>query len=165
MNHTPPEHRPVRPDSPPGRPPVIIAALDGGPGGARILESAGRLAARVGALVVVAHVQPAFSVGVIDGAALLDLRHDLEYNVLTQATQVLDPMQVTWRLDVEPGRAAAAIHEIAERNDAALVIAGSCGTGFWVTLRRLLRHSVSAHLIRQEPRPVLVVPTACDKGR
>lgn len=157
MKQTEPEHNGVRPAAP-GKRPVIVAAVDGGPSGERVLESAGRLAARTGAYVVVAHVTPMFSVGSVDGEALVDLHRDLEFAVLTQATLVLDPLSVTWRLDVEPGEPAAAIHRIAERNSAALVIVGSCGAGLWVKLRRLVRHSVSTHLIRHEHRPVLVVP-------
>jgi len=141
-------------------PPVIVAAVDGGPIGERVLDSAARLAARTRAQVVVAHVQPTFRVGSVDGEALVDLRRDLEFKVLTQASVALDPLSVPWRLDIEPGEPAAAIHEIAERNDAALIIVGSCGTGFWVTLRRLLRHSVSTRVFRHEHRPVLVVPPA-----
>lgn len=163
MSQTQPERHRMHAAESHGQPSVLVAAVDGGPAGERVLKTAGRLASRTGAVVVVAHVQPMFSIGAIDGEALVDLRRDLEYKVLTQATQVLDPLRVPWRLDVEPGQASAAIHEIAERNDAALVIVGSCGSGLWVTLRRLLRHSVSTHLIRHEPRPVLVVPPTSDR--
>jgi len=160
MSHPQPERGQYPPRGATTSAPVIVAAVDGSPIGERVLEVAGRLVAQTAAQVVVAHVPPILRVGSVDGEALVDLRRDLEFKVLSQAAMALDPLSVRWRLDIELGRPAAAIHEVAERNDAALIIVGSSGTGFWVTLRRLFRHSVSMHLIRHEHRPVLVVPPA-----
>ncbi|HEY0561565.1 MAG TPA: universal stress protein [Frankiaceae bacterium] len=137
--------------------PVILVGADGGPGGGSALAAAGRLAARLGAEVVVGHAQ-ALPPAVPVGEAAADLRDDLEVAVLLQAAASLDPFGVPWRLALADGEAGPALRRLAEQCDADLVVVGSRGCGVGVTLRRLVGGSVSAHLVHHETRPVLVVP-------
>lgn len=140
--------------------PVIVAAVDGGPGSTPVLEAAGRLARNSGAIVVVAHAQPTFATTTyVSGDALVDLRQDLEIDVMTRSAQVLDRMGVSWRLECGPGDPSSVVHTIAETYQAGLVILGTRGCGPRAVIRRLVRRSVSGHLIHHEHRPVLVVPT------
>jgi nucleotide-binding universal stress UspA family protein len=135
----------------------VLVGSDGSKGAAQALRAAGALAERLGAKVVVGHVQRA----VQDPAAgefVAELREDLELAVLLQAGSILDPLGVPWELALECGDAAYGLSRLADLHSAALVVIGTRGCGAGQALRRIVAGSVSSHLVHHERRPVLVVP-------
>jgi nucleotide-binding universal stress UspA family protein len=136
---------------------VLLVGVDGGEGGERALQAAGPFAQQLGMSVVVGHVQPLLSSGT-GGEGVQQLRDDLEVEVVLQAAKALDPLHVPWRLALTDGEPAHGLRRLAQRCDAALIIIGTRGCGPRPALRRLVRGSVSNHLVHHESRPVLVVP-------
>jgi nucleotide-binding universal stress UspA family protein len=144
---------------PAGAGPRILVGVAGDPTGVQTLAAAGRLARRLNAPLIVALVHRSTSASSTMGQALVDLRADLEFEILTQATQVLDPLDVRWHFTVRIGEPCRALRAIADDCDAALIVVGTQGHGTRARLHRLIRGSVSTRLARDETRPVLVVPS------
>jgi nucleotide-binding universal stress UspA family protein len=137
---------------------TILVGFDGTDLGVHALEAAARLAARLGLTLVVAHVLPAAN-PLAEGAYTEELRNDLELQVMTQATRVVDELGVSWRLAIAEGDPACGLLRLAEQHAAALVVVGTRGRGARPAMHRLVSGSVSGHLVHHETRPVLVVPT------
>ena len=74
-------------------------------------------------------------------------------------------MRGPWSLAVVAGDAYAGLHALAERHDAAVIVVGTQGSGARCVVRRLVHGSVSARLIHQQGRPVLVVPISGRRTR
>ena len=80
--------------------------------------------------------------------------HSLE----TRLQQVLPEGTPRWTLRVATGEPASALAQIADDLDAALIVVGASGHGVGDRVRDLVTGSIADHLIRNQRRPVLVVP-------
>jgi nucleotide-binding universal stress UspA family protein len=145
-------------------PDVILVGTDGGESGGRALEAAGRLAQRLDLTVVVAHVQQVTFSTTSVGETLQHIIEDLELEVMVQASKVLDPLGVHWRLHLATGDPAHVLQTMADDCDASLIVVGTRGCGTRPALHRLVSGSVSSHLVHHSERPVLVVPAVVGRG-
>lgn len=144
--------------------PVLLVGSDASEGAARALGAAGRLAARVGGRIIVAHVRP--NLPSVPSASFVDqLRDDLEMEVMLQAAAALDPLRVLWQLVCVSGDPAHALSWLADEHHVELLVVGSRGCGAGQTVRRLVAGSVSGYLVHHEHRPVLVIPASGDLAR
>ena len=138
-----------------------IVAIDFSDATARVVDAAATIARHAGAHLVLVHVvpdEPAFvgyDVGpssVRDSVAL-ELRK--EHRELQALAQTLRDRGADATALLLQGYAVPVLLREAERQDAALIVAGSHGHG---AVYDLLIGSVSEKLIRESTRPVLVVP-------
>lgn len=73
---------------------------------------------------------------------------------------VLAPSGVRWSIRETVGLAADALMEVAEQEDALMIVVGTRPGGFRGLLRNVLTGSVALRLAHRQYRPVVVVPTA-----
>lgn len=80
------------------------------------------------------------------------------HSVETRLQQVLPGEIPRWTLRVVTGDPASALAQVADDLEAALIVVGASGHGVTDRVRDLVTGSVADHLIRNQRRPVLVVP-------
>ena len=122
------------------------------------------LGGRVGAHVMMVHVLPA-SVGegeTTDFAAFERACEDYAHGMLEEMRQLTGRSGPPTGIAVLHGAPAEAISKAAEAEDVDLVIVGTRARG---ALARTLLGSVADELLRQCPKPVMVVPEASRKVR
>jgi len=142
----------------------ILVAVDLSEGSRAAFDAAVRLAADLGAGLVLVHAYaplPA-SVGIAGGNLQRDIqRHtgeqqEADAHALTQQwAEVARQQGVTVSVEAEQGDAATYIVEAAQRNEAQMIVVGTHGRS---GLARLLMGSVAEQVLRNADRPVLVVP-------
>lgn len=146
---------------------TIVCGVDGSPGSQLALRAAARLAGRLGADLVLAHVvEPvllpyatAAPFGGLSGAGVLALeeerseRQDAAHSLLAELAAAAGIESAEqW---VAAGDPAERLAELADERDALLIVAGSRGRG---AVRAAFLGSVSTSLVGIARCPVLVVP-------
>src|SRR5262249_39544979 len=137
----------------------ILAAFDGSPDGEAALKHAAALTRDLHAkLVVLTVVPPPVYVGGIGaGATTVADVEQLLARELHRAVAALPP-DVSVEARVARGRVADHILEMAERCCCDLIVMGFHGHS---RLRQAVRGSVSDTIVRNSPRPVLLVRAGC----
>ncbi|GAA2753410.1 universal stress protein [Amnibacterium kyonggiense] len=79
---------------------------------------------------------------------------------LEEIRTVLAPSGVPWSMRELVGLAADALMEVAEQEDALMIVVGARPGGFRGALRHAFTGSVALRLAHRQYRPVVVVPTA-----
>ncbi|RKS84271.1 nucleotide-binding universal stress UspA family protein [Motilibacter peucedani] len=137
----------------------VLAGIRGDDSDPVVLRAAVGLSRRLYLPLLVAHVVQVPSGPAAGAEALARLATDVELDLVVRLSALLDACAVRWSLAVTAGDACARLRSLAEEHDAAVIVVGTQGSGPRCALRRLVHGSVSARLIHQQPRPVLVVPT------
>jgi nucleotide-binding universal stress UspA family protein len=135
---------------------TYIAAYDGSDASRAAVELAVRMARAERAQVIAAHVYPLVTVPVArPGFPVVD--QIMQDDVRAAAEVVLDGLDVAGvaRKVLIPGSPAQALHELAEREHAALI---AVGVTHHEHLGRLVPGSVGAKLLHGAPCPVVAVP-------
>lgn len=137
---------------------TIIAALDGSDPALHAATKAAEMARALGARLVLASVvTPVFipmEAGAIDIAAIEDAMAKDAEGQLTKAAATLQSPGLKIDRKVLRGTTVECLIELAQKEQADLVVVGSHGRG---AVQRALLGSVSSRLVHQCPRPVLVV--------
>ncbi|RXR28084.1 universal stress protein [Oerskovia turbata] len=145
--------------------PVVLGVVRGQPD--EVLRTASGLAARLGAELICATVNPArFLVaesadGHVTSASIDPDFHDahddeLDPEVAGHLAAVLDPVGVRWSTRLLAGDPADALARLARTVDAELIVVGTHGPGRGI--HELFNRSVAIHLAHRQTRPVVVVP-------
>ena len=135
----------------------ILVGVDGSDASAQATEMAGRLAADLDAKLTVVFVRQFPAVPASPFGVTMDLGtywEDQERLASSRAAEVLDGLDVAWRLEVRTGDAAVQLELSADENGADLVVVGARGPS---VAHRLLLGSVSTRLLHHARRPVLIV--------
>jgi nucleotide-binding universal stress UspA family protein len=138
---------------------VLVVGHCRSPGSRDVLDVAGDLAGRLGAVVQVVH---AIS---LDDYPVDPDADDWE----AQATRVLQDQRAEveaalngvvpgWSYHAARGDPVDLLATVAEEHDALMIVVGARGHGAGAALARLLNRSVSRAVIGRQRRPVLVVP-------
>jgi nucleotide-binding universal stress UspA family protein len=135
----------------------ILVGVDGSDASAQATEVAGRLAADLDAKLTVVFVRQFPAIPTSPVGVTMDLSaywEDQERLASSRAADVLDGLDVAWRMEVRTGDPAVQLELGADENDADLVIVGARGHS---VTHRLLLGSVSTRLLHHARRPVLIV--------
>jgi nucleotide-binding universal stress UspA family protein len=135
----------------------ILVGVDGSDASAQAAEMAGRLAADVDAKLTVVFVRQLPAMPTLPLGVSLDLGKywkNQEQLATSQAADVLDMLDVAWRLEVRTGDPALQLELSADENGADLIVVGARGHS---VAHRLLLGSVSTGLLHHARRPVLVI--------
>jgi nucleotide-binding universal stress UspA family protein len=135
----------------------ILVGVDGSDASTQAIEMAGRLAADLDAKLTVVFVRQVPAVPASPFGVTMDLDtlwEDQERLASSRAADVLDGLDVAWRLEVRTGDPAVQLELGADENGADLVVVGARGHS---VAHRLLLGSVSTRLLHHARRPVLVV--------
>jgi nucleotide-binding universal stress UspA family protein len=144
---------------------AIICGLDGSPDSQRALEVAARLAKRLGSRLVLAHVAEvvhvpyaaAYPFGGAGGptaqANEIDVEEKAGERLLEQAADAFRLENVERRVEV--GVPAERLADLADDEEAELIVVGSRGRG---ALKSAFLGSVSGSLVGVARCPVLIVP-------
>jgi nucleotide-binding universal stress UspA family protein len=135
----------------------ILVGVDGSEASTQAAETAGRLAADVDAKLTVVFVRQLPAVPTSPLGMSLDLERlweDQERLARSETADVLDKLEVAWRLEVRTGDPALQLERSADENGADLIVVGARGHS---VAHRLLLGSVSTGLLHHARRPVLVV--------
>ena len=144
----------------------IVCGVDGSPDSAAAVTVAARLAERLGSRLILANVveyvhSPYATVGAIGsgGVARAPVADVLEQQVRT-GQRLLEEMAAQAHVEtadrrVVPGFAAERLADLADEEDAELIVVGSRGRG---AFRAAFLGSVSTSLVGVARCPVLVVP-------
>jgi len=81
---------------------------------------------------------------------------------LAEIREVLAPSGVRWSMRELVGMATDALMEVAEQEDALMIVVGARPGGFRGALRNALTGSVALRLAHRQYRPVVIVPTSPD---
>lgn len=137
---------------------TIIAALDGSDPALHAATKAAEMARALGARLVLASVvTPVFipmEAGAIDIGAIEDAMAKDADAQLAKAAATLQSPGLKIDRKVLRGTTVECLIELAQKEQADLVVVGSHGRG---AVQRALLGSVSSRLVHQCPRPVLVV--------
>jgi len=79
---------------------------------------------------------------------------------IAEIGEVLAPSGVRWSMRELVGVAADALMEVADQEDALMIVVGARPGGFRGALRNVFSGSVALRLAHRQYRPVVVVPTA-----
>lgn len=149
----------------------VVVALDEPPEASEVLCRAADLARRLSTHLHVAHVRDLLApnlLGVPAGLGGLPppathLAMDVEAaesdRVRESIAGELAGSGVDWTLHVGEGDPARIVAELADSVEAYCIVLGSRGEGFGAFLERLVRPSVTHALIRDQRRPVVVIPS------
>ena len=77
---------------------------------------------------------------------------------VAEMADLLDPMGVHWSTRQLVGEAATALSQIADEENALMLVVGTRHTGFGGALRKFFGGSVAVRLTHRQWRPVVVVP-------
>jgi nucleotide-binding universal stress UspA family protein len=135
--------------------PEIIVGVDGSPRSEDALSFAGQLAAVTGAkLALLAAYAPGHRPSRPAGSALREHASEVTRKTLMRMRALVDRESVSTHAiaDRSPARA---LHTLAERNDAALIVVGSTHRG---RVGRVLPGSTADRLLHRPPCPVAIVP-------
>ena len=139
----------------------VVAAVTTDDYAGVVLEVAHDLAERLGLPLVVAHVQPGdIPPGVSaapGGRSRLKDERAGETTAFLEALLAGHAPRLDARRVVVSGAAAAALEDLARKEQASLIVIGSAGKG---ALATALTGSVSRHVAVHAPCPVVVVPPA-----
>jgi universal stress protein E len=150
---------------------AIICGLDGSTDSQRALEVAARLAKRLGSRLVLAHVAEvayvpyaaAYPLGGAGGptavANEIDAEEEVGERLLEQAADAAGLGDAERRVEV--GVAAERLADLADEEDAELIVVGSRGRG---AFRAAFLGSVSNSLVGVARCPVLIVPPGATEG-
>ncbi|MEX2556113.1 MAG: universal stress protein [Actinomycetota bacterium] len=139
----------------------IVIGLDGSEGSARAVRWCVELARDLGSAIVAVHV---FSVPVYEAVpagfpvAPLDdetIRKELAETLEREWCAPIRDASIPFRSAVEGGHPATVLMEVAEREDARMIVVGSRGMGGF---KELLLGSVSHQLAHHARRPLVIVP-------
>ena len=142
----------------------VLAGVRGDDSDPTVLRAAAELCRRVGLPLVVGHVVAVPGNLPAGCEAVAQLGTDIELDLVVTTSALLDPCPVPWSLAITAGDAYAGLRSLAEQHDAAVIVIGTHGSGPRNALRRLVHGSVSARLIHQQTRPVLVVPISPERS-
>jgi nucleotide-binding universal stress UspA family protein len=151
----------VRLDGPrgPRGKPVLVVGHCRSQGSREVLEVAGDLAGRLGAVVQVVHaislddypVDPDADDWEAQAALVLEGQR-------TEVEAVLNGVVPGWSYHAARGDPVELLTAVAEEHDALMIVVGTRGHGAGAALARLLNRSVARAVIGRQRRPVLVVP-------
>lgn len=138
---------------------AIVIGVDGSDGAARALEWCREHAPKLGVEVVAVHAfsLAAFALPYYDVPTMVDfagdMREELARLLDTEWTAAL--ADVPHRCELIEGSATRVLMDVADKEDADLIVVGSRGRGGFA---ELLLGSVSHQLVHHSTCPVLVVP-------
>lgn len=136
---------------------------------AHVLERAAEFAARFGAMLVCARVDPSrylverfadgrFTSKPVDPEAA-GLRIETFDEALRQRIAgILEPTGVRWSVQPLVGDPSSELAAFADRVDALMIVVGTREPGFRGTLQEFFTGSVAAHLAHRQHRPLVVIP-------
>ncbi|MEX8033148.1 universal stress protein [Microbacterium sp. 20-116] len=145
---------------------MVIAGVVPGQS-ARIVREAAHYAALAHAELVVAHVDTTRFVAFEDPdgyvhSSTVDVAGAAAKAALDEVrrmtAEVLAGSSVTWTVRQLIGDPALALIQLADENDASLIVVGTRKRGLGESLREFLTGSVAARLSHRQRRPVLVIP-------
>ncbi|MFN7130736.1 MAG: universal stress protein [Myxococcales bacterium] len=137
----------------------IVVGVDGSAESEKALRLAAELARPLGAELLVTYVIPPTVppaetyILVMADIEAAGLRHG--ESVVARCEKALEGRGVALRTQIRSGDPASALAELAEQEQADLVVVGSRGLG---AVKRMLLGSTSNRLVHVSQRPVLVVP-------
>jgi nucleotide-binding universal stress UspA family protein len=150
-----------------GRQPTLVVGVTPGQSDAVIRHSV-KLACKLGARLICAFVDTG-QVTMFEGADGTLMSMPIDPDIVEEPTPFPDQLRdllaercaakdvpVDFRRPV--GEPAIALSELAEQEQAYLIIVGTRRPGFRSSVAEFLGGSVAAHLSHRQPRPVLVVP-------
>lgn len=146
---------------------VLVGVRPGQP--AAVVDEAGSLAAALGCQLVCAYSNPARFViseaadgSVISAPVDPDFADDADEvfpaRLAASLAAQLATVQVSWRTLLLAGDPAHSLARCAATLAASMIVVGTHGDAR-TSLRQVLSQSVAAKLARQQPLPVLVIPT------
>jgi nucleotide-binding universal stress UspA family protein len=141
----------------------IVVGVDGSEGGSNALRWCAKLAAALGAEVVLVHAAdvPALPVpvwgveGVVSDDVVINLMNRLQELLDGEWSEPLRDAGVSYKTWLEPGNAVTAILKATHEENADLIVVGRRGRGGFA---ELVLGSVSHQLTHHADRPVTVVP-------
>lgn len=140
----------------------IIVGTDGSPQSGKAVAWAANLATTLGTELLVVHVfevDPAKLPGgytVLSQEGLTQLRTKSRDHLESECSADARKANIRFRTLLLDGNAAAALMELAERENAGLIVVGNRGRGGFA---ELLLGSVGHHLVQHSPIPVTIVPS------
>lgn len=135
-------------------PRTFLVPVDGSEGSARGCAFAAKLAAEVGATIVLLYVHEGRDIDAAEDVDPDDAQRDAERRALAVGRDVIGE-QVPYRERVERGGVAMEIIAAAAQERAEMIVIGTRGLG---QVKGLLLGSVSDKVIANPPCPVVVVP-------
>ncbi len=140
---------------------TIIAATDGSPNSAASMAVAAEIARLSSARVIALHAfEPLALLGKVEPPVDFARHARIARDLLdTDWTEALRTADVAYEALVVEDRPADAILEVAQANNADLIVVGARGLG---PLQELLLGSTTQELLASAKCPVLVTPTGCD---
>lgn len=149
-----------------GRPVIVGVSAGQSP---RIVIEAARFAQRFDAELVCAHVNPAsFATSETGDGAMLsapidpdfadDMQAALNERLSLDLSSTLQGINVRWRLVPLAGDVATALSHLADTLDASMVVVGAREHSIGGALQEFFNRSVAVNLVRQQQRPVVVIP-------
>jgi nucleotide-binding universal stress UspA family protein len=143
----------------------IVVGVDGSEASLAALRWATALAKRLGTDVVVVHAfeMPAMATGLRIAAVPPAVLQEASDTARARTKELLEgewtaPLRdagVPYRTEFVEGGAAGALLEVADREDAGMIVVGTRGHGGFANL---VLGSVSSHLVHHSARPVAVIP-------
>ncbi len=143
--------------------PTVLVGIKHLPGSAPLLREAVRVAAQLGAHLIIAMVLPRLTPVLADSCvALLDVEgaaaDDMAAQVLPELVEQLVGCPVSWELATLTGNPVTQLASVAHSRNASVIVVGEPCRGWRHRVRRLLTGSVPA-LLRNPRTWLVVVPT------
>lgn len=146
----------------------IVVGLDGSEGSDRALRWCADIAGRLGFEVVAVHVVPIPVVAWVvpmGAMSMAETTHESHDKLLAMARDEwcapLNDAGVKFDVLLVEGNAAFMLMDVADREDAGMIVVGSRGRGGF---RELLLGSTSHQLAHHAKRPVVIVPPDATQG-
>lgn len=138
-----------------------MIGLDGSEASEHALYTAVGLAQREGVRLIAVHVRRPGHSGLVGALAPVDVvtaaRGAAEDAARASAQETCESAGVSWEFRVRTGSPPLELRDVAKETRAGLLVVGTRGSGLAARWHRMTAGSVSAHLVRHEPTPVLVV--------
>jgi nucleotide-binding universal stress UspA family protein len=139
----------------------IVVGVDGSLPSEHALYLSVGFAHREGVRLVAVHVRRPVQSGVAEALAPCEIiaagREVTEDLARTAVEEACEAAGVMWEFRVRTGSPAPELREVAHEVRAGLLVIGTRGAGLAARWHRITSGSVSAHLVRHETTPVLVV--------
>lgn len=151
---------------PVGRPTIVVGVTPGQPD--IVIKHAAKLACKIGGRLVCAFVDTG-QLSMFEGADGTLMSMPLDPDIVDEPTpfpeelqqklqQTCDAKQVPVDFRRPMGEPAIALAELAETEQAYMIVVGTRRPGFRASLAEFFSGSVAAHLTHRQPRPVIVIP-------
>lgn len=150
-----------------GHPTILVGVTPSQP--EIVVKHAAKLSKKLGARLLCAYVdtgQMAMFEGADGTLMSMPLDPDLEQptpfpdDLMEELLKVVEPCGVTVEFRRPLGEPSIALAELAEQEQAYMIVVGTRRPGIKSSLAEFFGGSVAAHLTHRQPRPVIVIPLA-----